>query len=184
MKIIFPKTHLEIPKNIPVFFLAGPVRGGDDWQYKTTQLLQEQMGDTEFYVAIPYYLKVLPDEHPLFKIKAEGDDSFFERQLNWERHYIDLASKQGCLIFWLPEESKTNPRIGGGPYATDTRGELGEWRGLLMNNKNLHVVVGGEEGFDGFDVLSRNFKLAIDADFPIYNSLFETVAAAILKSKH
>lgn len=183
MKIIFPKTHINIPKSTPIFFLAGPVRGGDDWQYKAVQLLEEKMGKREFYVAIPYYVAILPETHPLLNIKAKGDETFFERQLNWERYYLDLASKQGCIIFWLPEESKTNPRIGGGPYATDTRGELGEWRGMLMNNKELRVVVGGEVGFEGFDVLSRNFKLGVDQDFVISATLADTVDNAIDKIK-
>ncbi len=112
-----------------------------------------------------------------------GDETYFERQLNWERHYLDIASEHGCVIFWLPVESKSNPRIGGGPYATDTRGELGEWRGRLMGNPSLKVVVGGEEGFDSFSQIERNFKLGVSPDFPIYRTLSETVQAAVAMAK-
>jgi hypothetical protein len=183
MKILLPKNYVEIPENTPVFFLAGPVRGGDDWQQACCNLLQKQMGDTEFYVAIPYFIQVLPENHPLLLAQVIADTKHFPRQLNWERYYIDLAAKQGCLIFWLPEESKTNPRIGGGPYATDTRGEVGEWRGRMMYNKTAKVVIGGEEGFEGFDVLCRNFKFALGDTFEVGKTLEETVFQAIQKIK-
>ncbi len=180
MQIIIPKTFVEIDAKTPVFFLAGPVRGGDDWQKKCCDLLQQKMGDKDFYVAIPYYVEILPADHPARTESVAGDQNYFPRQLNWERHYIELASKQGCLIFWLPEESKIKPRVGGGPYATDTRGELGEWRGRMMYDKNARVVIGGESEFPGLDIIKRNFVHALGDDFVLYDSL-ESVAMAATK---
>jgi hypothetical protein len=179
--ILLPKTYVDIPSNIPVFFLAGPVRGGDDWQVRCIKLLDEKLNGKDFYVAIPYYVDILPKDHIAVIGRAAGDENYFPRQLNWERHYLDLASTQGAIIFWLPEESKVNPRVGGGPYATDTRGELGEWRGRMVYDKLLAVVVGGEEGFEGFDVLKRNFKFVAGDEFKIYSTLEDTVAAAVEK---
>ena len=94
-----------------------------------------------------------------------------------------MAAMVGCLIFWLPCESKIYPRTGGEPYAMDTRGELGEWRGRLMNDPDLRIVIGAEPGFPGLSQISRNFSLATKSDFPIYGSLAETIAAAIKMAK-
>ncbi len=132
MKIILPKTFVQPTPATPLFFLAGPVRGGDDWQFKCCKEIDRQIGGKDFYAVIPYYHKTLPANHPSFEFKVNGDENHFERQLNWERYYLDVASKSGSVIFWLPAESKTDPRPGGG-YATDTRGEIGEWRGRLMS---------------------------------------------------
>jgi hypothetical protein len=181
LHILIPKTHIEIDPKIPVFFLAGPVRGGDDWQKDCCTLLEKYIPDQDFYVAIPYYVDILPKNHNAVTKKVEGDQNYFPRQLDWERYYIELASKQGCLMFWLPVESKTNPRIGGGPYATDTRGELGEWRGRMMYDKSARVVIGGQEGFDGLDIIQRNFKHALGDTFQLYDTLEHLVVAAVKK---
>lgn len=180
MKILLPKTYVDIHKDTPVFFLAGPVRGGDDWQLQCIKLIEEMMREKDFYIAIPYFVQILSDDHLCLLNRVHGEENKFDRQLNWERYYLDIASKQGCIIFWLPEQSKINPRPDG-VYARDTMGELGEWRGVMMNNSNCKVVVGGEDEFDGFDIISRNFKLALGNDFEIHKTLEDTVKGAVLK---
>lgn len=175
MKILIPKHKYEIPFGSKVFFLAGPVRGADDWQRVCAEKLGELLADC--YVAIPYY-HTKEVKYPLMDIAERGTGEEFPRQQDWERYYLDVASTSGSIIFWLPEESKTNPRADG-QYARDTRGEIGEWRGRLMANPILKVAVGGEEGFSGFDQIMRNFKSAVGQNFPIYSTLDETVAAAV-----
>ena len=114
-----------------------------------------------------------------------------ERQLAWERHYLDKAAgashaqcsasapQPGCIVFWLPVESALFPKPAShGPYAQDTRGELGEWRGRLMHDRSLRVVVGGDERFPGFDTMERNFTHAVGEDFKVYRTIQETAAAA------
>lgn len=91
------------------------------------------------------------------------------------------ASMKGCLLFWLPCESKENPRNDGEPYARDTYGELGEWRGRLMYAGQQRVVVGVEPGFYGLSQIERNFQLAMQFPFPIHNSLEQTVTAVAKK---
>ncbi len=178
MKVIFPKTLATLIPHDPVFFLAGPVRGGDDWQLKLCKEIRRQICEQDFYAVIPYYHNDMPADHELFAFKVSGDENHFGRQLPWERHYLNIASKSGAVIFWLPAESKKNPRQGGG-YATDTRGEIGEWRGRMMYDPSLKVVVGGEPGFPDISQIERNFRHAISSDFPIYRTIKETVAAAI-----
>lgn len=180
MKVILPKGHSDIFRiwGTPVFFLAGPVVGGDDWQYRMCRLLQERVfGD--FFVAIPCRYSA---DHPLQIFRAEETGQPFDRQLTWERYYLDCASQPsqpGCIIFWLPCESQVSPRSDGLPYAMDTRGELGEWRGRLMYNSRLSVVVGAEENFPGLSQIQRNFDQALGRDFPICGSMEETADAAV-----
>ena len=178
MRIILPKTFCEIdPCYGPLFFLAGPIRGGDDWQAECCKEIREYIPN--FYAAVPSHYK---EDHPLMPYRIVGDDKYFPRQLNWERHYLELAANTGCIIFWLPCESKINPRGGTEPYAMDTRGELGEWRARLMfDPKRLGVVVGAEMLFPGRDQIKRNFDLATKSDFHMWSTLENTVGAAVHK---
>lgn len=178
MRIVLPKTLCKIdPLYGPFFFLAGPIRGGGNWQLRCCDKIRQRIPD--FYAASPCRYK---DDHPLMKFRYGEYDNRFDRQLTWERHYLDIAANIGCILFWLPMESKDEPRTGEGPYAMDTRGELGEWRGRLMNEPHLKVVIGAEAGFPGLSQIQRNFNFATKTDFPIYGSLSETISAAIEKA--
>lgn len=180
MKIILPKTLVEIdPNEGPLFFLAGPIRGGGDWQADCCREIEERLPNS--YVAAPCRWG---ETHPLRKFVVEGTSDAFPRQLNWERHYLELAAKKGCIIFWLPCESKTDPHPGPEPYAMDTRGELGEWRGRMMGDRSLLIAVGAEPGFYGLSQIQRNFSqsLGYNFPFPIASTLAETVHAAIVRT--
>lgn len=177
MKIALPKTLCDIDLSYgPLFFLAGPVRGGGNWQTKCCEEIRRHISN--FYAALPCRYQ---ENHPLIPFRMTGKEDHFDHQLTWERHYLDIAADTGCIIFWLPSESKVNPRIGGDPYAMDTRGELGEWRGRLMHDTKLRIVIGAESDFPGLSQIQRNFNFATKSDFPIYGTLAETVVAAITK---
>jgi len=181
MKIVLPKTFCEIdPDYGPLFFLAGPVRGGNDWQKKCCEEIQKIL--PHFYAAIPYYFSTL-ENYPLRNLGIPGKEGVFSRQLNWERHYLDHAAKNGCLIFWLPEESKTNPRTPEeGPYATDTRGEIARWSVELKYNPTYRIVVGAEKGFPNLSQIDRNFSADQKTSFPFYKTLAVTVREAVRKT--
>ncbi|TSC54782.1 MAG: hypothetical protein LiPW30_248 [Parcubacteria group bacterium LiPW_30] len=181
MKIILPKEHVGLFDygDLPLFFLAGPVLGGGDWQYTMCGEIRSQLGERDFLVAIPCRYG---QAHFLRNFRVSGKTGVYEHQLDWERHYLHLASTHGCIIFWLPEESKVNPRNDGLSYAMDTRGELGEWRGRLINDHFLRIVIGGEKGFPGLDVIERNFKAAIHPDFQICENMAALVSMAIEKA--
>jgi hypothetical protein len=187
-KVILPK-RLAHPHSTPhpLFFLAGPVRGGGDWQWRCTLELERQLGEQDFSVAIPYHdLPNRQPSHPAMISLAEpaaGGDAYFERQLNWEHHYLSMAAAGGCLVIWLQCQDMSDPRPeGSGPYAQDTYGELGEWRSELGHNPKLRVVVGAQNDFHGLSQIQRNFSRRVGYDFPIYSTLRETVAAAIKKT--
>jgi len=156
MKIVVPNKFVRTGKG-KVFFLAGPVLGGGDWQAEAVQILNAggylKPRDT---VAIPYFDRK-GRSFPLYEAnKWVGQAGHFGNQLDWERHYIQESGNKGCLIFWLPEESTEDPRPGGG-YAQDTRGELARfsvWRGV---SPEFRVVVGAQKGFPGLSTLERNW---------------------------
>jgi hypothetical protein len=107
-----------------------------------------------------------------------GEENRFERQTDWERHYLEQAAEKwpaGCIIFWLAEQKE--PRQDGGPYARDTYGEIGEWRGRMMRAPHLRVVVGAEKEFPGLSQIKRNFELALP-DLKIYDTMEEVVERA------
>lgn len=174
MKIVLPKTLCEYdPQYGPFFFLAGPVLGGGDWQARGVAEIARHT--PYFYAALPCRYRL---EHPLYRFRAVGSDDHFDRQLSWERHYLSLAATRGCLIFWLASEDQNDPRIDGLPYAMDTRGELGEFRGRLMHEP-LRIVIGAVPDFPGLSQIQRNFDQALGRPFIIHKTLVDTVAAAM-----
>jgi hypothetical protein len=176
MKILLPKRLYRIdPMYGPVFFLAGPVRGGGDWQARACREIQARL--PQFYAALPCRYEVDHDLVPYCEQKWTAE---FPRQLSWEREYLEIAAKRGCIVFWLPCQSLADPRpTADGPYGQDTYGELGEWRGRMMHDPRIRLVVGAEPGFPGLSQIKRNFRQALGILFPIYETLAETVEAAL-----
>jgi len=175
MQLILPKIHpvLEDYRGLALFFLAGPVAGAGDWHHPMSELLMKRFRD--IIVANPSWYG---NSHPHMKYRVAGENNRFERTVDWERHYLSQAAEgwpTGCVIFWLAEQKE--PREDGEPYARDTRGELGEWRGRLMHNPDLRVVVGAEEKFPGLSVIKRNFQCVLP-HFKIYDTMEEVVDRA------
>lgn len=183
MKILVPNRWMSVgdianeSMTRPLFFLAGPVRGGGDWQHQMCLLLEKRKHVENCVIVCPCRWG---EEHPLASRFVQGPDNVFARQLNWERHYLELAGlhrKPGCIVFWLGCESKEAPHPGPEPYGMDTRGELGEWR-WRMKTENARVVIGADADFFGLSQIQRNFSQALGYDFPIYQTLGETAKAA------
>jgi hypothetical protein len=179
MNLILPKTRANLGglSAFPMFFLAGPILGGGDWQHAATKMLAQIWGGCVIVNPCRY-----GEEHPLYRHRLPAIDGAppFERQTDWERHYLEFAAgdaDHGCVIFWLP--CQREPRSDGQPYARDTYGELGEWRGRMMTHPHLRVVVGAEPDFPGLNVIKRNFDRALGRDFPIAETLEHTVMQAI-----
>jgi hypothetical protein len=177
LKIILPKILARV-ESAPVFYLIGPVLGGDDWQYRACLELQKQMNE-EFFVAVP---PRYGPNHPLYQLRAEGEEHF-SGQLPWERYYINQAgghAKRGAIIVWLPTESETAPRPREyGPYAQDTYGELGEFRGQMLSGKKLRIAVGADAKFPGLSTILRNFHYALDYELGVHHTIEDTVSHGI-----
>ncbi len=180
MQTIVPLGFNEHEPDVPIFFLAGPVQGASDWHTAFCVELERQMGSKDFYVAIPKSYK--KDPECLVRKNQANSTAFWDTQNAWERHYMERASKQGCLIFWLPAEDMDCPRDDGCPYAMTTRGEIGRWEANYMHDRSVKIVVGAETRFKGLRTIHENF-LAFDYNFPIYKTMSQTVAAAIVQAE-
>jgi hypothetical protein len=182
MRIILPKAFVAVDgMDAPLFFLAGPCRGGGRWHPHVAVNIGHRFEHRDYFVVIPDWYDA---NHWIRNHAVKGAEDRFPRQLSWERYYLERAADRklvrlGHVIFWLPCESKTEPRDDGSPYARDTYGELGEWRGRLMSDPHLRVVIGAEDGFPGLSQIKRNFDEATGKDFPIYSTLDDTIKAAV-----
>lgn len=186
-RLILPKKGflLNTDKDNPrLYFLAGPVMGGGDWRRTAIHRLMEL--DKDCYIVCPCRY---PADDPISWLAIKTDVGLptsqieFESQIKWERHYLELASIYGAIIFWLPVEDKDNPRPkADGPYARDTYGELGRWS--VRSSKELAtVIVGADPKFSGLSVIQKNFDEDHGEPFKIHNTLDETLFSAVRKGR-
>jgi len=171
--------------NHPLFYVAGPIRGGGSWQERAYELFAKEEPDcivaTPCRYALDHSVRVWTHPHAV--------PDAFERQTDWEDEYMNEAvyGARGCLMFWLPVESVTDPRPReDGPYAQDSYGELGYWRALIEGSfdpSQLAIVIGAEPGFHGLRKLQRDLDRAVDGTFVIHPTLEATVKAAVDKAR-
>ena len=184
MKILIPKRDTvpgPQPSSVhPLFFLAGPIWGGADWQDEMCRILDQL--SQHCVIACPCNWE---ENHPLgASFVGEDDHLRYPKQTHWERCYLELAGlthPQGCVVFWLPFESKEFPHPGPGPYARDTREEIGRWE-VRMELQGARVVFGGDPNFYGLDVIRTNLDDAMGHRVPVYASMRETAEAALKTS--
>ena len=179
MKVLLPKAGLEeSPENLPLplFFLAGPILGGGDWHVRMSKLLVQEAGDCIIVNPSRY-----GEDHPLYHYRCGSTEDCFENQTMWERYYLEQAGlkwPQGCIIFWLAEESATHPRTDGQPYAMDTRGEIGEWRAHFVYNYGVRIAIGADAGFPGLRTIKRNNEGAARGRLPIFDTMGDVAKMA------
>ena len=165
--IIIPKTRVE---NIdaPLIFLAGPVKGAPGWRDAAIEIILSQ--NKEIVVASPdAELKKSLRTHLL-----RGDEDFPRRRA-WERHYLEVASKTGAIMFWLPEEVEHDCKK---PYGSMTRIELGQWMTRYSYDRSVRLCFGSDGKFSELDIIK--FDLSRDApDKKIFGSLEETCREAV-----
>ncbi|MBN1923482.1 MAG: hypothetical protein JW791_01840 [Nanoarchaeota archaeon] len=174
VKLLVPLRSINLLEDeTPVLFLAGPINSAPPWQEEAIRLVKE-LADYELYIACPKY--ELSNNFRDIIVNEDGpiDAPCFEKQLLWERYYMHFAASSGALMFWLPKPARHDCER---TYARDTRGELGEYRGLMQYG-GLNVVIGGEEGFDGLKVIKENFLDAL-MSMRFYETLEDTVKAAL-----
>jgi len=152
--------------NNSVFFLAGPIRGAGNWRNDAIRLLSNSK------------VNIVSPDNEVNKTSGNVITQSNCSRLDFERKYLLEASVNGCIIFWLPAESKTNPRKDG-QYARDTRFELGEWI-TRHRLQNANVIIGMENEFPGASVIRKNVA-AIAPDLHIYNKLEDMIANLINK---
>ena len=156
-QIILPPNYPKLENS--VIFLAGPIQGALDWQKEAIKYIQREA--PELNIANPRR-EILPEEF------------IYAKQVDWETHYLNKASKNGVIMFWLAKENEHLPRRA---YAQTSRFELGEWK-VKHETKGIKLVIGIEEGFSN----SKYIKRRISQDCPkikICTSLKETCQEAI-----
>jgi Nucleoside 2-deoxyribosyltransferase like len=167
-KLIIPKTYVPSVEG-PIVFLAGPIRSAPNWQDEAIEFLFSKSSDLTI---------VSPRRGIRESISgyiAEGDEDYFSRQRLWERHYLNLASKKGAILFWLPYEEKHNCEKS---YGAMTRLELGQWMTNYRYDKEVKFCVGTDGNFPEIDTIEVD--LGIDApDKEIKNTLEETCIEAL-----
>ncbi len=159
-------------RRYPFYFLHGPILGDNDWQSGLNKLLAASSPCVIANLAA-YHIG-----HAAFGQCLDGP-SDFTSQLAWERHYMLRAAEdapRGALVFWLPRASVADLMRDGNHYALHT---LGEWRGHLVRDSSLRVVVGVQDGFPSSDMIRESFRLALGDSFPVYHTLDDVVRAAI-----
>ena len=165
--IIMPKTRIK-ELQTPLIFLAGPIRGAPNWHDDAIEIILSSAKNIT--VASPSRaLKESLRGHLL-----NGDESF-HGQRAWERYYLDIASRNGTIMFWLPGEENHNCEKA---YGAMTRIELGQWMTNYKHDKSLRIVMGSDGKFSELDTIK--FDLSLDApDKRILGSLEATCLEAI-----
>lgn len=123
----------------PVIFLAGPIQGGPDWQSEAASLIHDL--DPGVVVASPRR------DYP------EGT-FVYERQVDWETHFLRTAGRTGVVAFWLAAQVEETP---GRAYAQTTRFELAEWK-MKHEYEGAKLTIGIEEGFGNARYIRRRFS--------------------------
>jgi hypothetical protein len=167
-QIIIPNRYVK-NINTPLIFLAGPIMSAPNWQDEAIKILLSK----NFNLTIASPRRGIRDD--IAKYVLEGESNYFLRQRGWERHYLDLASKTGAIMFWLPGEEKHDCNK---VYGAITRLELGQWMTRYSFDNSVRFCVGSDGKFP--ELNTNAYDLKIDApDKQIKWSLEETCEEAL-----
>jgi len=131
-----------------IIFLAGPIQGAPEWQEDFIKTLEKEFKDSKLSKNV-----VIANPKRLEDFNKE--DFSYDEQVNWESYYLDKASKQGIIVFWLPVEKE---KVKGRSYAQTSRFEIGEWFAKGQDIKDFKIVIGHEKDFEGVRYIGKKFK--------------------------
>lgn len=184
-KIIVPKHFVpvrKLPLRQPLFFVAGPVRGGGDWQYQMCVYLDAAAG-SNCVAAVP--CREWGPKHPLADWQMAGNEHRFSRQLHWEQYYLNAAGydmPQGCVIVYIAKEDKKRPHPGPDPFSMDTRRELGKWM-MKKKYEGTRVVFGADPEACGISVIVEELNVELGRHIPFLLDMQELAEAAMVEAK-
>ena len=156
-KVILPPNSIEVEG--PIIFLAGPIRGAQDWQGEAIKIIHRI--NPQISIASP-------------RREYLDGEFVYERQVDWETKYLRRSAKNGVILFWLSKEFEHDH---GRAYAQTSRFELAEWK-MRHEHDGAKLVIGIEDGFTGARYIRRRFS----QDCPnvlILNSLEDTCKKAV-----
>ena len=170
-QVIIPKVYVKDEDiSYPLIFLMGPIRSAPKWHDEAISILFDKRDNITI---------ASPHREVSFEVKKymnfQGDTSFFPRQRAWERHYLKIASKNGCILCWLPGEDKHDCSKS---YGVMTRIELGQIMRDCKYNPSTKFCVGTDGKFSEFHTILYDLEQDIP-DIKICNSLEETCALAL-----
>lgn len=143
----------------PVIFLAGPIQGAPLWQTEAASMIHDI--DSTITVASP-------------RKEYEEGSFVYERQVDWETHFLRKAGRNGVVAFWLAAQVEETP---GRSYAQTTRFELAEWK-KSHEYEQANLTIGIEDGFGNARYIRRRF-LQDAPDVKITDSLEEMCQNAV-----
>lgn len=146
--LILPNTCIENVER-PFIFLAGPTRGAPEWQDDATNILFSEATDLTVINPRPCV------RHSLEKYLLNGKNGHFKKPREWRRHYFELASKKGAIMFWLPGEERHDCKR---PYGATTYFEVGEWMIEYSKDKSIRLCVGTDGKFPKMDSIAYGFS--------------------------
>lgn len=165
------KTKIET--DLPVIFLAGPIRNAPKWQEEAIKLLLVQ--NQEVFVAAP-----LRSVHPHLAPYVELDKNEYEvfpRQRAWEQYYLNSAAQKGCIIFNLCKEAPVK-EFPDKIYAHITMMELGEWIARCKYDKEINLIICTDGEFPEWSTIEFEIKTELPMT-PIVYSLEKAVEVAL-----
>jgi len=127
-----------------IIFLAGPIQGAQIWQEEVITKIEKEFKNIDLKRNI-----IIANPRRLEK----ADDFVYSVQVDWETEYLNKASQQGFIVFWMPTPDNEQKEDKNRSYAQTTRFELGEWFG-----KGMDFVVGAQPGFHGEQYITYKFK--------------------------
>lgn len=150
MILVTPKMPPEEYDGKKLVFLAGPIKGSENWQDRVIA----DLADMDVCVANP---------------RRENDPDFdYDRQVAWETYYLRRAD---VIMFWLPPAAV---QVDGRSYGQTTRFELGEWLGRTDFNRRSgkSVVLGIDDGFFGKKYIVTR---CADTPCPVFDTYEQTL---------
>jgi hypothetical protein len=168
MTLIEPNDFHPV-SGAPVIFLAGPIHGAPPWQPAAYDVIARS--GEEFVVATPR--RFHSPTH--YRAKATDGRRHFHRQRAWERYYMDLAARQGCILFWLPRPAG---KLDGMVYGATTRYEIGLWSSRYSRDNTIGLTVGTDGKFPTVHTIAYDLEKEM-GDAGLHDTLKRTVEAAM-----
>lgn len=167
------RKYLEIPTDLPILFLAGPIRNAPRWHTDVIRIALKRSWNG--FITSPAH----QIESDLFDLVESDKPEYqvFARQRAWEQHYMYGAAKNGCIMFWLCKETAVK-QFPNKVYAHITMLELGKWIERKKLVPQTRLVIGTDGEFPELSTIEFEIKTELRG-FVIHGSLEETVDVAL-----
>lgn len=191
--IIVPNTFVG-KINWKLLFLAGPIKLACNWHINAIEYILSL--DRNINIVSPKRInKLWLDDNIItwdwnilntnnqlvdcnwyFISQEKKWNSSFERQRAFELYYLQKASQEWCVMFWLPwQETYDNKKA----YWGMTRFELWQIMTEKKYNPKNWLIIWTDWNFSEIKTIIYDIKQILWNGFPIYNNLYETCNAAM-----